>query len=475
MRKSAFLLSSLLAWSAGAQTVHLKGLVSNTAGQPVSGAIVVLTGLGLKDTTGSDGTYALDRISTAIGPRQFTGAPRLEGGVLSFELNTAAPVRVEIRDLTGSLRASIRREGLAPGSHRLALPELGRGTGLQLVQVSIGEERASFRVVSSSEGALPTGAPAVLARAAAVVDTLRVSATGYQSQAVAVPSYEQTLDVRLSALATCNPSEKTPDPISVNVTNSGAALTGSHQVVVETDPSLSGRTIYRPKDLGPGKNYPILVWGNGGCSNNATDHTDYHLEIASHGYVIVADGTPKGTGGRAMVDVTTMGAPQIAALTWAIQQNAKPCSRFYQSLDTLHSGGFGWSCGGLMTYGLTLGGRVTTSIIMNSGLLSPDQSTLDKVRTPIAYVCGGSGDMAYANGQRDYTNIKTVPTVFANVGVGHGGTYYADNGGEYAKFARAWFDWWLKGDLGATGKQRFTDPQSPFFKSPWTMQTKRLP
>ncbi len=474
MYKCLFL-SSLLALPIGAQTVHLEGVVSNASGQPVNGAIVSLVAAGLKDTTGSDGAYALDRITTALGPRILANAPRLEGGAVSFTLATSASVRLEIRDLKGSLRAAYRHEGLLPGTHRLALAELERGSGLQVVQVGIGDAWYSFRVVASADKALSAGSLPVAARAAAVVDTLRVTAAGYVSQAVPVPSYEQTLDVRLAAVATCNPADKLPDPVSVNVNNSGSPLTGSHQVVVETDPTLQGRTIYRPKDLGPGKNYPILVWGNGGCSNNATDHTDYHLEIASHGYVIVADGTPTGTGGRAMVDVTTMGAPQIAALNWAIQQNSKPCSRFYQSLDTLHTGGFGWSCGGLMTYGLTLGGRVTTSIVMNSGLLSPDQSTLDKVRVPIAYVCGGTGDMAYPNGQRDYTNIKTVPTVFANVGVGHGGTYYADNGGEYAKFVRAWFDWWLKGDTGATGKLRFTDPQSPFFKNPWSMQTKRLP
>jgi len=96
------------------------------------------------------------------------------------------------------------------------------------------------------------------------------------------------------------------------------------------------------------------------------------------------------------------------------------------------------------------------------------------VSAPIAYVCGGSSDIAYGNCKRDFTNMKTVPTIFANDPVGHGGTYYSDNGGEFAKIALAWFDWWLKGDTGTNGKLRFTDPSSPFFKSPWTMETKRL-
>ncbi len=464
----------VLCCAATAAKVDLHGKVADAAtGKPIAGAVVVLGGQGLKDTTGTDGLYAL--VSEPSGVRAWGSRSMIamDGAALVFSMEQAGPVRIDVLDVVGNRLRDIRLDRLESGSHRLPVIDGLRANGLLLVRVAIDGRETSFRVLPNAGRTSVSVMPA--ARTAAVVDTLRVTASGYAAKSVPVPGYEQSLDVSLDALAVCNPADKTPDPVSVNVSNAYSALTGSHQVVVETDPSLKEKTIYRPKDLAPGKNYPILIWGNGGCSMNATDHTDFHLEIASHGYVIIADGTPKGTGGRDMGDVVAMGTTQIAAMNWAIQQNSKPCSRFFQALDTLHIGGFGWSCGGLMTYGLTLDRRVTASIVMNSGLLNPDQTMLDRMRVPIAYVCGGSGDMAYVNGQRDFTNIKTVPTVFANVGVGHGGTYYSDNGGEYAKFARAWFDWWLKGDTGASGKLRFTDPSSPFFKSPWTMETKRLP
>ena len=473
-------LIALFAVAVPAQVVNLHGTISTRSGKPIAGAIVSLTGLPFKDTTGTDGAYLLSN-STSIrtyGDRSL----RLEGGVLSFWLDSSMPVDVVATDLEGRRMGRQRLVSASMGAHSLRMVDPSRTPGVFLLRATFGDQTHLLRCVTLGHGRFAIGTESAnparsnaLARAAALPDTLRVSATGFLARALSLSGYDQTLDVQLDSLATCNPADKTADPVAVGVSNTGAALTGTHQVVVETDPTLAGRTIYRPKDLAPGKNYPVLIWGNGGCSLNATDHTDFHLEIASHGYVIISDGTPKGTGNRDMVDVTTLGAPQIQALTWGIQQNAKPCSRFYKSLDTVHVAGFGWSCGGIMTYGLSLDPRIFTSIIMSSGLLTADQTTLDKIHAPIAYVCGGSTDIAYDNCKRDYTNMKTVPTIFANDPVGHGGTYYSDNGGEFAKIAIAWFDWWLKADTTASAKGKFSTPDGQFAKSPWTLETKRLP
>ncbi|MBK8803552.1 MAG: alpha/beta hydrolase [Fibrobacteres bacterium] len=248
-------------------------------------------------------------------------------------------------------------------------------------------------------------------------------------------------------------------------------------MVIETDPGLAGKTIYRPSDLGPGKKYPILVWGNGGCGRNSTETADYYAEIASHGYIVINEGTPGGSGSYDMgAGLGTLGGYLIKGFDWALQQNGKPCSRFYQSLDTM-VGSFGWSCGGIMAYGAAMDPRVDATIIMSSGFTSPDQASLNKLRAPIAYAIGGSGDIAYPNGLRDFNAISHLPTVFANVpSAGHGGTYWADNGGEFAKFAVAWFNWYLKGDTGATGRLKFIGNTCAFCSGQWsTMQTKKLP
>lgn len=469
---------ALAAMSVDAEVVDLNGVVSNSSGTPVANAIVSLARIGLKDTTGTDGFYAFASVPSGVSSRnELASGVRFAGRSLVVSLASPTSVSLDVFDVHGGLLQSIALPNASVGIARLDLSEAFAKAPMLLGRLRIGSATTTFRALTMGGNAFlqDGGAVSGAARALAVVDTLSVSAPGYVSKSVAVESYTNMLNVVLEAVATCDPADKTPDPVSVNVSNFGSPLTGTHQVVVETDPSLSGRTIYRPKDLAPGRNYPILVWGNGGCSNNATDHTDFHLEIASHGYVIIADGTPKGSGNRDMVDVQTLGAPQAAALTWGIQQNSKPCSRFFQALDTIHVAAFGWSCGGLMTYGLSLDRRIYASIIMSSGLLNPDQSILDKIHAPIAYVCGGSSDIAYENCKRDYGNMKTVPAILANDPVGHGGTYYADNGGEFAKIAIAWFDWWLKGDASSTGRGKFTDPNCQFCKSPWTLETKRLP
>ena len=66
------------------------------------------------------------------------------------------------------------------------------------------------------------------------------------------------------------------------------------------------------------------------------------------------------------------------------------------------------------------------------------------MHTPVAYFNGGTSDIAYENGKRDYQNINRVPVYFANLPVGHGGTYNDDNGGEFAKVGVAWLNWHLK-------------------------------
>jgi hypothetical protein len=58
--------------------------------------------------------------------------------------------------------------------------------------------------------------------------------------------------------------------------------------------------------------------------------------------------------------------------------------------------------------------------------------------------------------------------------VGHGGTYNQDNGGDFAKFAIAWFGWWLKDDLSSSGKGMFVGPNCGLCNTYWDIQSKML-
>ncbi|WP_437322653.1 alpha/beta hydrolase family protein [Sorangium sp. So ce381] len=276
--------------------------------------------------------------------------------------------------------------------------------------------------------------------------------------------------------ATCDPADETPDPTPVNVRAMGAAFTGSHEVVVEKDPGLSGRTIFRPKDLGGANKYPIVAWGQGGCSLNGTTNPDFLGELASHGYLVISDGEPNGSGSRSMVDdYKAMGKPLIESLDWAIEENGRACSQYYQSLAADKIAVMGWSCGGLMAEGAAGDPRVTTAVIWSSGMINPDQKILDALHAPIAFILGGPDDVAYPNGTRDYRNTSRVPAVLASTNVGHGGTYGQDNGGVFGKVGVAWLGWQLKGDMGATGKGMFVGASCGLCTDrAWTIESKNV-
>ncbi|MBN2441672.1 MAG: hypothetical protein JXJ04_10000 [Spirochaetales bacterium] len=273
-----------------------------------------------------------------------------------------------------------------------------------------------------------------------------------------------------------------PTPVRVNVNFTGSPFTGSHQVVVETDPSLPQFTIFRPSDLGPGKNYPILAWGQGGCSTNGLSNPEFNAEIASHGYLMIADGTPNGSGGGCgsaySMDLRS-GECLLDAIHWAIEENNNPCSQYYQCLDISKTAAFGWSCGGIMAEGAgSMHDPVLTTFMLNSsGMMSANQSVIDAFETPGLFLVGGPGDMAYENSKRDYNAIKTgaIPAIFLSTDVGHGGTYSQDNGGSFAQVDLAWLNWWLKDDMGATGKGYFIGSTCKVCSSAWEMATKNLP
>jgi hypothetical protein len=90
---------------------------------------------------------------------------------------------------------------------------------------------------------------------------------------------------------TCTDSQK------ANVNANGS---GPYDVVVETNSGdgISEGTIFRPADLSGDEKFPILAWGQGGCSLNGSSNAQAMAEIASYGYFVIADGTPGGQGSR---------------------------------------------------------------------------------------------------------------------------------------------------------------------------------
>ena len=257
-------------------------------------------------------------------------------------------------------------------------------------------------------------------------------------------------------------------PQSRIVENGG---TGAYKAIMKEESILPAHTVFVPQDLSAfnHKNLlPVLVWGNGACSNSPWEHYKFLNEIASHGYLVVA------TGYMPMDDEPYQGEmsttqQQIESIDWAIEQNSDPQSPYYGKIDTQHICVAGMSCGGLQSLFNCADPRITALMICNSGLFKlknaaqavggmpmPSKSKLEDIHTPVFYILGGKEDIAYENGMDDFHLIKHVPAYVANYPVGHGGTYREAYGGEFTIPALAWLNWQLKNDRQAakmlTGK-----------------------
>lgn len=266
------------------------------------------------------------------------------------------------------------------------------------------------------------------------------------------------------------------------VSGTTATGTGPHKVVVETnsDPGIKAGTIFRPMDLGGTEKYPIFAWGEGGCMQNGLGQADVMGEIASHGYFVIADGTPNGTSsGTLGSDPVAMGKPLLAYITWAIAENDKPCSAYYHSLDTTKIATNGFSCGGLMAEGTAGDPRITTWALNSSGLFSADQALYMSVHTPVLIVLGGSADIAYKNGENDYKAISALGKpimLFSKNGSNHGGDL-SNGTGDFSKIDLAWLNWWLKGDQTATGKGVLVGPTCTYCTDTtnWEVKSANIP
>ena len=254
-------------------------------------------------------------------------------------------------------------------------------------------------------------------------------------------------------------SSAAEDKLESRVVEEGG--TGPYKAIMKEESTLKAHTIFVPQDL---KEFdevnplPVLVWGNGACSNSPFEHYKFLNEIASYGYIVVATGYIPEEGERYQGPMSTT-EQQIESIDWVIAQNADKNSAYYNKIDVKNIAVAGMSCGGLQTLYNCADSRIKTLMVCNSGLFNesnasnavggmpmPPKSKLKEIHSSIIYILGGESDIAYENGMDDFYKIDHVPACVTNLPVGHGGTYAQPYGGEYAIVARAWLDWQLKGN-----------------------------
>jgi hypothetical protein len=274
--------------------------------------------------------------------------------------------------------------------------------------------------------------------------------------------------------------------------------TGRFPAMKEEVPSLPRHVVYRPKDLAALGNTKlgVVAWGNGGCSDDGASSRFHLLEIASHGYLVIASGrilSGPGAPPREPRPAPPQGqlpAPRTRvsdltdAVDWALAENTRAGSPYVGRIDPAQIAYSGWSCGGVQALQVATDPRAKTLLIHNSGILNngPTNMTgvtvgkevLQTLHTPVIYIVGGPKDIAYENGMDDFKRITHVPVAMANLPVGHGGTFNEPNGGAAASVAVSWLNWQLRGD--AQSANRFVGEDCGLCKdAQWSLLRKQFP
>lgn len=247
-----------------------------------------------------------------------------------------------------------------------------------------------------------------------------------------------------------------------------AGGSGPYEAGHVVDRRLPDHTVYRPLDLPENDPLPIVAWGNGACRADGTWFENILTEFASHGFLVIANGRPGGSG-------STDAEMLIESVDWAVEENTRLFSEYRGHVDTERIAVMGQSCGGLETYDVADDPRITTTVIWNSGMFDDgDPDRLDHLHAPIAYFTGGPSDIAYGNALNDWRDLpEGLPAFMGHLDVGHYGTFPEPDGGEYGRVGSAWLRWQLKDDAEAA--DLFVGEECGLCVDPeWDVESKNL-
>jgi len=360
------------------------------------------------------------------------------------------------------------------GIYRFDISKCCRAANVIVVKASIGKSEVSFRYMDVKGGlqaVTPLNAASAiyenggLTAAAEVLDTLKVTATGYQSKSIALTSLENeeqniTLDAEAPAWPTANPTA--PGPFEVTSEKDVGPLAGDPEDPVYGEQKRLN--LYYPKNLATsGYLHPIIIWANGFGDNPEqnppeciVDHDQkwcgQYLPIiqhlASHGFFVVA---PLST-----VTGRYDPLPTLVAMDWIIEQNEDPASPYYHRLDTSRIGQLGHSYGGMSTCMSASDPRYKVLATICG------TSTLSGVHTPMLFYCGGKDGTVPCSGVKNtFHTVTDQPAFFINeFNSDHGWWVYQGPDGVSLSSAAAWFRVYLMDDTA--NRKYFYGPDCTF-------------
>ena len=230
--------------------------------------------------------------------------------------------------------------------------------------------------------------------------------------------------------------------------------TGRFRAIAVTEKSLPDFVVYRPANL-PGATFrgskiPVMVYANGGCMNTSIHQEKMLVEIASHGYIVIAIGEMQNYAFDRKENHTPA-SMLTEAIDWIVTKNSDKDSEYYNLVDTEKISAAGHSCGGAQVLAVADDTRIKSYLLLNSGMgkmemAGASRKSLKKLHAPIIYMIGGKTDVAWGNAVQDYKTIKKVPAVFADMTeAGHTATFSQPYGGAFAQMVIRWLDWQMKG------------------------------
>lgn len=208
---------------------------------------------------------------------------------------------------------------------------------------------------------------------------------------------------------------------------------------------LNTHSLFVPDDVGSHGKHPVVIWTNGnGGSLSSLSYASFLTHIASHGFLVIAD--KASTSAR-----EAEAASQVAAIEWALSENARTGGDFFERIDVDRIAVMGHSLGSLASFSTAaMNEHVATSIHFSGGLTDNpvgfDDAWLAEMHAPAAFLCGGNDATAGPSCEKDFAMAPNP--VFYGVlgGASHLGPFISPRGGEYGRAAVAWYRWQLAGD-----------------------------